>query len=54
MILQKRKLRLKEAYDNIYNTDEILEVLQTFQDTDGYGGKLSCVCLLLSIKPEEP
>lgn len=48
-----RKLRLKDIHNNIYNTDEILELLKDFEGKDGYAGALSFVCLLLGTVPEK-
>lgn len=33
-----RKLRLKDIHNNIYNTDEILELLKDFEGKEDYAG----------------
>lgn len=48
-----RKLRLKDVHNNIYDTDEILELLKDFEGRDDYAGALSFVCLLLGTTPEK-
>ncbi|MBD5402227.1 hypothetical protein HDR58_05450 [bacterium] len=49
----KRKLRLKDVHNNIYDTDEILELLKSFESMEAYDGALSFVCMLLGTTPEK-
>lgn len=48
-----KETEVKGYPNNIYNTDEILELLKDFEDTDNYAGALSFVCLLLGTAPEK-
>lgn len=52
MNVAKRKLRLKDIHNNLYDADEILELLKSFEDKDSYEGALAFVCSLLGIQPE--
>lgn len=46
----KRRLGLKEIHNNIYDTDEVLELLKGFEGTDHYSGAEAFVCALLGIQ----
>lgn len=53
MMNAARRLKLKDVYNNIYTTDEILGLLKHFEGTGDHAGALSFVCLLLDTTPEK-